>query len=253
MQQCVVHPIRNSFRFAGAATPRRHREALRPVHTAPQSRRRQAAVRRVRPSVERPVYGDRLAMGERAWRVRAVPRIRRGDPARDLYDERDREHQRPLPARGGRPRSLPQRGRRDKAPLSDSRSFDPTGCGRALWVVGWKPALNAFGITSAGRFERTTHQRPPGPAHRSPDPLLVVERVGCVPSTGETGAIPEAEDHRRTGCGSVYPARFPLSEATSLMGNRCWAFSDVIAVRALSSGSVARKRAMSSDRGIWNG
>ena len=38
-----------------------------------------------------------------------------------------------------------------------TRSLDPTGNGKARWVVRWKPALNAFAITFAGRFERTTH------------------------------------------------------------------------------------------------
>ena len=38
-----------------------------------------------------------------------------------------------------------------------TRSLDPTGGGRARWVMRWKPALNAFAITFAGRFERTTH------------------------------------------------------------------------------------------------
>lgn len=38
-----------------------------------------------------------------------------------------------------------------------TRSLDPTGEGRARWVIRWKPALNAFTITFVGRFERTTH------------------------------------------------------------------------------------------------
>ncbi|SPT53861.1 Transposase and inactivated derivatives [Actinomyces bovis] len=38
-----------------------------------------------------------------------------------------------------------------------TRSLDPTGAGRARWVMRWKPALNAFAITFAGRFERITH------------------------------------------------------------------------------------------------
>jgi putative transposase len=37
-----------------------------------------------------------------------------------------------------------------------TRSLDPTGGGRARWVMRWKPALNAFATTFAGRFERTT-------------------------------------------------------------------------------------------------
>ena len=38
-----------------------------------------------------------------------------------------------------------------------TRSLDPTGGSRARWVIRWKPALNAFAITFAGRFDRTTH------------------------------------------------------------------------------------------------
>ena len=33
-----------------------------------------------------------------------------------------------------------------------TRSLDPTGRGRARWVMRWKAALNAFGITFDGRI-----------------------------------------------------------------------------------------------------
>lgn len=33
-----------------------------------------------------------------------------------------------------------------------TRSLDPTGTGRARWTMRWKPALNAFAITFAGRW-----------------------------------------------------------------------------------------------------
>ena len=33
-----------------------------------------------------------------------------------------------------------------------TRSPDPTGRGRARWAMRWKPALNAFAITFAGRI-----------------------------------------------------------------------------------------------------
>jgi putative transposase len=33
-----------------------------------------------------------------------------------------------------------------------TRSLDPTGTGRTRWTMRWKPALNAFAITFAGRF-----------------------------------------------------------------------------------------------------
>lgn len=38
-----------------------------------------------------------------------------------------------------------------------TRSLDPTGAGRARWVIRWKPALSASAITFAGRFERITY------------------------------------------------------------------------------------------------
>jgi transposase-like protein len=37
-----------------------------------------------------------------------------------------------------------------------TRSLDPTGRGRARWVVRWKPALNAFAITFEGRITPST-------------------------------------------------------------------------------------------------
>lgn len=38
-----------------------------------------------------------------------------------------------------------------------TRSLDPTGGGRARWMMRWKPALNASAITFVRRFKRTTH------------------------------------------------------------------------------------------------
>lgn len=37
-------------------------------------------------------------------------------------------------------------------------SLDPTDGKTARWVMKWKPTLNAFAITLAGRFEKTTHK-----------------------------------------------------------------------------------------------
>ena len=39
-----------------------------------------------------------------------------------------------------------------------TRSLDPTGGGRARWMVRWKPALNAFAIAFAGRLDRAIHR-----------------------------------------------------------------------------------------------
>jgi putative transposase len=34
-----------------------------------------------------------------------------------------------------------------------TRSLDPTGRGKARWVIRWKDALNAFAITFEGRID----------------------------------------------------------------------------------------------------
>jgi putative transposase len=37
-----------------------------------------------------------------------------------------------------------------------TRSNDPSGTGRKRWAMRWKPALNAFAITCAGRITPST-------------------------------------------------------------------------------------------------
>jgi transposase-like protein len=117
VQQCIVHLIRNSFRYAG----RQHRDgivkALKPVYTAPSET---AAKDRFEEFAAE--WGERypaiVKLWESAWAsVRAVPRIRRGDPPGDLHDERDRVAQRPLPAGGAGSRTLPERVRSPEVSL----------------------------------------------------------------------------------------------------------------------------------------
>jgi len=111
VQQCIVHLIRNSFRYAG----RQHRDgivkALKPVYTAPS----EAAAK------------DRFQEFAAEWgeRYPAIVKLWESAALKCLY--------------------------------LVTRSLDPTGGGRARWVIRWKPALNAFAITFAGRFERTTY------------------------------------------------------------------------------------------------
>ncbi len=117
VQQCVVHLIRNSFRYAG----RQHRDgivkALKPVYTAPSE---QAAKDRF--AEFKTEWGQRypaiVQLWESSWAsVRAVLGVRRGDPACHLHDQRHRVDQRPLPPGGQGARPLPERGRRPEVPL----------------------------------------------------------------------------------------------------------------------------------------
>jgi putative transposase len=66
-----------------------------------------------------PLPGDHQAVGERLGGVRPLPGLRRRDPHGDRDHQRHREPQRPVPPRGQRPRTLPQRAGRSEMPVPD--------------------------------------------------------------------------------------------------------------------------------------
>jgi putative transposase len=53
--------------------------------------------------------------------------------------------------------AAPTRLTRAKCLYLVTRSHDPTGRGRARWVIRWKAALNAFAITFEGRITPSDH------------------------------------------------------------------------------------------------
>lgn len=157
VQQCIVHLIRNSFRYAG----RQHRDgivkALKPVYTAPSE---QAAKDRFADFTAE--WGQRYPAIVRLWEsswAEFVPfleydvEIRRVICTTNAIESINARYRRAVRARG----HFPNEAAALKCLYLVTRSLDPTGGGRARWVMRWKPALNAFAITFAGRFERTTH------------------------------------------------------------------------------------------------
>jgi putative transposase len=85
-QTCVVHLLRNSFRYAGRQHWDALAKALRPIYTAAHRGRRAGTVLRVQRRLGHPLPGDRAAVGERVGGVRAVPGLRRRDPQGGLLD-----------------------------------------------------------------------------------------------------------------------------------------------------------------------
>ena len=119
MQACILHLIRNTFRYASRKYWDQIAHDLRPVYTA-------ATEAEARPRFEefaekwgKPYPGDHQAVGERLDRVRAVPGLRRGDPQDHLLDQCDRVVERPLPAGRAGPRALSQRAGRAEMSLPD--------------------------------------------------------------------------------------------------------------------------------------
>jgi transposase-like protein len=155
VQQCIVHLIRNSFRYAG----RQHRDAivksLKPVYTAPSE---QAAKDRFAEFAAE--WGERYPAIVQLWRnswAEFVPfleydvEIRRVICTTNAIESINARYRRAVRARG----HFPNEQAALKCLYLVTRSLDPTGGGRARWMIRWKPALNAFAITFQGRFEKT--------------------------------------------------------------------------------------------------
>ncbi len=117
VQTCVVHLLRASFRYAARQDWDKIAKALKPVYTAPTE---DAATTRFLEFSEEwgQKYPAIVRLGENAWAsVRAVPAVRRGDPADRLHHQRHRVRQRPHPPGRQSPRPLPLRERRPEMRL----------------------------------------------------------------------------------------------------------------------------------------
>jgi len=80
-------------------------------------------------------------------------RSARSSPATNAIESLNARYRRAVRARGPFPN--------DTAALKClylvTRALDPTGRGRARWVIRWKAALNAFAITFEGRINPSSN------------------------------------------------------------------------------------------------
>jgi putative transposase len=156
VQTCVIHLLRNSFRYA----PRQHWEKiapdLKPIYTAPKEA---AAAARFEEFAE--TWGDRYPAIVKLWRsawAEFVPfldydvEIRKIICTTDAIESLNARYRRAVRARG----HFPTEQAALKCLYLVTRSLDPTGRGRARWVIRWKAALNAFAITFDGRLDPST-------------------------------------------------------------------------------------------------
>ena len=152
VQACVVHLIRNTFRFASRAYWDEMSRDLRPVYTAPSE-----AAARERFTEFDSKWGKQYPaiskLWENAWEE-SIPfldydvEIRRVICSTNAIESINARYRRAVRARGHFPN--------DTAALKclylATRALDPTGRGRARWAMRWKPALNAFAIAFQGRI-----------------------------------------------------------------------------------------------------
>ena len=92
MQTCIVHLLRNSFKYASKKDWAQIAKDLKPVYTAASRPKRSTGSpnsagngRNVYPAIIR-------LWGERVGRIVAVPAVRPGNEDRHLHDQRDRIH-----------------------------------------------------------------------------------------------------------------------------------------------------------------
>jgi putative transposase len=150
-QTCVVHLLRNSFRYANRQHFDAIAKALRPVYTAPTEA---AAMERFLEFAE--TWGERypaiVRLWENAW-AEFVPFLAFDAEIRKIVctnaiESVNARIRRAVKARG----HFPNEQAALKCVYMAIMSLDPTGTGRRRWSMRWKPALNAFDIAFDGRL-----------------------------------------------------------------------------------------------------
>ncbi|GAA5120196.1 hypothetical protein GCM10025762_39070 [Haloechinothrix salitolerans] len=156
VQTCVIHLVRNTFRYAA----RQHRDALvkdiRPVYTAPSE---SAAAERFAEFADK--WGTRYPAIINLWRksweefipfLDYDPEIRKVICSTNAIESLNARYRRATRARG----HFPNEQAAMKCLYLVTRSLDPTGKGKARWAVRWKAPLNAFATTFEGRIVPST-------------------------------------------------------------------------------------------------
>jgi len=152
IQTCVLHLIRNTFRYASKADWDKMSRDLRPVYTAVSEH--EAKERFVDFTG---IWGEKYPAITRLWEntwaefvpfLDYSPEIRKVIYSTNAVESLHARMRRSTRARGHFPT--------DQAALKCLymvvRSLDPTGRGRRRWTMRWKAALNAFAITFEGRI-----------------------------------------------------------------------------------------------------
>jgi putative transposase len=156
VQACILHLIRNTFRYASRRDWEAIARDLKPIYTAATEA---AAAARLDEFLE--TWGGRYPAITRLWRQnwhQFIPfldydvEIRRVICSTNAIESLNARYRRAVRARGHFPTELAAL----KCLYLVTRSLDPTGQGRARWITRWKPALNAFAITFEGRITPST-------------------------------------------------------------------------------------------------
>jgi len=152
VQTCVIHLLRNSFRYAARQDWEKIARALKPVYAAPTE---DAAAERFLEFGE--AWGRKypaiVKLWENAW-AEFVPflafdvEIRKVICSTNAIESVNARIRKAVRARG----HFPNEQAALKCVYMALMSLDPTGNGRRRWTIRWKAPLNAFQIAFEGRL-----------------------------------------------------------------------------------------------------
>jgi transposase-like protein len=155
VQTCVVHLLRNSFRYASRRDWPQIAKDLKPVYTAPTEA---AALDRLAEFAARweARYPAIVGLWESAWAefvpfLSFDPEIRTVIYTTNAIESVNARIRKAVKARG----HFPTEAAALKCVYLAVMSLDPTGRGRQRWSNRWKAALNAFTIAFPGRIIRS--------------------------------------------------------------------------------------------------
>lgn len=152
VQTCVVHLLRNSFKYAGRQHWDQIAKALKPIYTAPTEA---AAEQRFLEFAE--TWGEKYPAIVRLWTnawaefvpfLAFDPEIRKVVCSTNAIESVNARIRRAVRARG----HFPNEQAALKCVYLAVMALDPTGQGRRRWAIRWKPALNAFDLAFDGRL-----------------------------------------------------------------------------------------------------
>lgn len=152
VQSCIIHLLRNTFRYAARQDWDVMARDLKPIYTAVNAT---VAAERLEDFAEK--WGSKYPAAVKLWRSawnEFIPfldydvEIRKIICTTNAIESLNARYRRAVRARG----HFPNDAAALKCLYLVTRSLDPTGRGRARWVIRWKAALNAFAITFEGRI-----------------------------------------------------------------------------------------------------
>ncbi len=155
---CIIHLIRNTFRYASRKYWSELATDLKPIYQAANQTEAEHCLDALDDK-----WGARYPAMIRSWRsaweeftpfLNYDLEIRKILCSTNAIESMNARFRRSIRARG----HFPNEQAAMKVLYLTVRSLDPKGTGQTRWVTRWKPALNAFAITFADRMPTTEEQ-----------------------------------------------------------------------------------------------